>query len=217
MVPRMIIAGAGGHALEVYDALLVTHPDSSLFFFDDVRENLLSLRNRPVLKSAAEIQANFQSEFTFVLGVGTPKIRHALHGFLSGLGGRYRGILGQQTVLSDRSQCQNFDIMHFAYIGSSVAIGTASLVNVGAQVHHEAIIGKFSEISPGAIILGRATIGNFSFVGSRAVVLPNVTIGDHVVVGAGSVVTRDIPDFCKVVGVPGRDVGKIEPIDNGYK
>ncbi|WP_375586214.1 acetyltransferase [Cyclobacterium xiamenense] len=212
----MIIAGAGGHALEVYDALLVDHPESSLFFFDNIQPELRLLRNRPVLKSAAEIQARFSSRFDFVLGVGNPKIRHALHAFLSGIGGQYRGIVGQNTVLSEHSRYEDCDVLHFTYIGASVSIGTATLVNVGVQVHHEAVVGRFCEISPGAIVLGRASIGNFSLVGSGAVILPNVTIGDHVVIGTGSIVTRDIPDFSKVIGVPGRVVGKINPMGNGH-
>lgn len=212
----MIIAGAGGHALEVYDVLVSEYPDRSLFFFDNINERLRSLRNRPVLKTAAEIQANFQTQFDFVLGVGSPETRYALHDLLCSLGGKYQGLIGQNTVLSPHSQFKDCDVMHFAYVGSSVSIGKATIVNVGAQVHHDVIIGKFSEISPGAIVLGRATIGNFSFIGSGSVVLPNVKIGDHVIIGAGSVVTRDVPDFCKVVGVPGRIVDKKGPIDDGY-
>ena len=211
----MIIAGAGGHALEVYDVLVNEYPDRLLFFFDNINEKLRLLRNRPVLKSAAEIQANFETQFNFVLGVGSPETRYLLYDFLCSLGGKYRGLVGQNTVLSPDSQFTDCDIMHFAYVGASVSIGTGTLLNVGAQAHHDVIIGKFSEISPGAIVLGRATIGDFSFIGSGAIILPNVTVGDHVVIGAGSIVTRDVSDFSKVIGVPGRVVGKIDPFSNG--
>jgi acetyltransferase-like isoleucine patch superfamily enzyme len=47
-------------------------------------------------------------------------------------------------------------------------------------------------------------------LGGNVVVLPGVTIGKGVTVGAGSVVTRDVGDFCVVVGNPARVIRKIE-------
>lgn len=48
------------------------------------------------------------------------------------------------------------------------------------------------------------TLGNHVVVGTGAKVLGNIRIGDHVKIGAGSVVIRPVPDYCTVVGVPGR-------------
>jgi acetyltransferase-like isoleucine patch superfamily enzyme len=43
------------------------------------------------------------------------------------------------------------------------------------------------------------------------IVVPGVTIGRGVTVGAGSVVTKDVEDFCVVVGNPARVIKRIEP------
>ena len=48
-----------------------------------------------------------------------------------------------------------------------------------------------------------------AWLGQNVVVCPGVTIGQGAVVGANSVVTRDVPDFCVVVGAPARVVKEI--------
>ncbi|RQR49229.1 acyltransferase [Burkholderia sp. Bp9126] len=50
----------------------------------------------------------------------------------------------------------------------------------------------------------RVVIGAGSFIGFNSIILPNVVIGRHSVVGSHSVVTRDVPDYCVVVGNPAR-------------
>jgi acetyltransferase-like isoleucine patch superfamily enzyme len=55
------------------------------------------------------------------------------------------------------------------------------------------------------------TIGEDCWLGGNAIVCPGVTIGRGVTVGAGSVVTRDVEDFCVVVGSPARVIKRIEP------
>jgi len=48
------------------------------------------------------------------------------------------------------------------------------------------------------------TINDDVWIGANCVITAGVTIGKHAVVGAGSVVTKDIPEFCVVVGNPAR-------------
>ena len=95
-------------------------------------------------------------------------------------------------------------IFNHCFIGSLAVIGRGTLVNTGAQVHHEVQIGEFCEISPKAVILGDAKIGNYTRIGANATVLPKINIGNHVTIGAGSVITKDVPDNVTVVGVPGK-------------
>lgn len=50
----------------------------------------------------------------------------------------------------------------------------------------------------------RVVIGAGSFIGFNSIILPNVVIGRHSVIGSHSVVTRNVPDYCVVVGNPAR-------------
>jgi UDP-2-acetamido-3-amino-2,3-dideoxy-glucuronate N-acetyltransferase len=46
-------------------------------------------------------------------------------------------------------------------------------------------------------------------LGANATVVAGVTVGRHAFVAAGAVVVRDVPDYGRVVGVPGRHEGWI--------
>lgn len=92
-------------------------------------------------------------------------------------------------------------------IGAEVSISRHVLINRGASIGHHVRIGECASIGPGAIISGFVKIGPGAMVGAGAILLPKVKIGAFAVVAAGAVVTRDVPDFTKVAGNPGRTIG----------
>lgn len=71
--------------------------------------------------------------------------------------------------------------------------------NVDIPVIDQGIVQKNQKVS----------IGNGSYIGINSVIVGNVTIGKHCVVGANSVVTKDVPDYCVVVGSPARIIKKM--------
>ena len=75
-------------------------------------------------------------------------------------------------------------------------------------------IGKNCTVLP-MVLLGKKrpeqrqstiSIGDNVYIGTGVTILGPVNIGNNVVIGAGAVVTKDIPDGCTVVGVPGHVV-----------
>lgn len=61
-------------------------------------------------------------------------------------------------------------------------------------------------------------IGNYVEFGANVCVIGDIEIGNNVKIGAGAVVVQSIPDNSVVVGVPGRVVKKLEPLDDSkYK
>ncbi|WP_083380981.1 acyltransferase [Bacteroides ndongoniae] len=60
------------------------------------------------------------------------------------------------------------------------------------------------------IEVGTVYIGEDCKIYNNAVILPNVVIGKHVTIGANSVVTRDIPDYCVVVGIPAKIIKRYD-------
>jgi sugar O-acyltransferase (sialic acid O-acetyltransferase NeuD family) len=200
----MIIAGAGGHALELLDILESMEDGSDLFFYDDQNKNILFQKKYHIIKSKEELRLKLTEENKFLLGVGGPKARFYFYTLFSSCGGVLHSIKSKNSILSSYSTNPLADIFSRCYIGSLTKIGLGSLINTGAQIHHEVKVGDFSEISPGAILLGQCEVGNFCSIGAGAIILPNIIIGNNVIVGAGAVITENIPHDCLVVGVPGK-------------
>ena len=203
----MIVAGAGGHALEIIDILQLQGIDRILVYGENI--NSPSLLSRfTCVNSWESVENELLQNPSFSLAVGNPFHRANLYKEFIGRGGRLHSLRGLHSWISPQSQADQADILHHCYVGAEVKLGKGALINTGAQIHHESIIGDFSVINPGAILLGASQIGDFCSIGSHATVLPGVKIGNKVTVGAGAVIIRDVPDGVTVVGVPGKVVSK---------
>lgn len=200
----MIVAGAGGHALELLDILISQGMTENLYFFDGLNSISIFQDKYPVLKTMDQVRQKFLEDPRFILGTGNPKVRFKIYQDFSKIGGILFPVKGTGLVYSNFAINNDADIFNLCFIGAKTEIGKGSLINTGAQIHHEVKIGEFSEINPGAVLLGKVEVGSFCSIGANATILPKVKIGDNVIVGAGSVVTQDVPDGVTVVGVPGR-------------
>jgi sugar O-acyltransferase (sialic acid O-acetyltransferase NeuD family) len=207
----MVVAGAGGHALEVLDVLLEYSITEEVFFYDDVNPYNLIFKKYEVLKSMFEINQKTSGKFEFIIGVGSPANRKAIFEKFTGLGGIYLPLKSKTSIISAFSIGINYDAMKTCFIGPDTNIGKVCLINTGAQIHHEVELNEFSEVSPGAVVLGKVKIGANCSIGANATILPGVTIGSNVIIGSGSVVTKDVPDYSVAVGNPAKVIKTIIP------
>lgn len=199
----MIIAGAGGHASEVYNEWIKAgKPIQDIYFFDEVNLALHELFGRPVYHQLTDIS----SPQSFVPGTGNPAVRKKLYMAFIQAGHRPVNMISPTADISslDVLLGNGLNVMHQVYIGPRVSIGNGTLINVRALAHHDTSIGEFCEICPGVHISGGCTIGNEVFIGTGAVILPGITIGDGAVIGAGAVVNKNIPSGKTALGVPAR-------------
>lgn len=206
----MLVIGAGGHALEVLDVLVQDNYPHPIFFYDDINPDNTTFRGYPVLKSMEDVRRELGEKFFFVLGIGSSKARKTLYQKFTGLGGSLSSVISSKSVTPGILPQKNFDVMNLCYLGPETSIGKGTLINTGAQIHHEVIIGEFCEISPRALLLGKVRVGDNCSIGGNATILPKVKIGNNVVIGAGSVVTKDIPGNQLVIGVPGKIVKSLD-------
>lgn len=82
-------------------------------------------------------------------------------------------------------------------------------VSIFAATHEAEVQSRRDNIEYGKPVV----IGDDCWVGGNVVILPGVTIGRGVTVGAMSVVTKDVPDFCVVMGQPARVVKKVKEVE----
>lgn len=199
----MIIAGAGGHGLEVAFILKkIGIPSTDLYYFDeDPSRSQDPLVKDSLILSIEELKNKLRQDSRFVLGVGNPVHREKLFQMLSSLGGNAIG-MNCLSNLDSEKPIGYFDALPYSFIGPQTQIGLGVLVNTRAHIHHECVVGDFSEIGPGAIVLGAAKIGSKCRIGAGAILLPGVVLGDEVVVGSGAVVTKSFSQQCVLVGIP---------------
>lgn len=202
----MLLAGTGGHALELIDILLQNNPDSVLHFFNELSPQLYrdQVQRYPILRTDKELLQLFKTTPEFCAAVGSPMLRERFYNKIKALGGRATHIIASSAHISReiKELGEGSNIMHGVFISAHCRIGVNVLFNTHSSVHHGVIVGDHCEISPGARILGNAIIGNKVSIGSNAVILPGIELGDEVVVGAGAVVTKNVPQGKMVKGVP---------------
>lgn len=201
---KMVIVGAGGHALEVFDELICLDSElksQEIICYDKDFSKLSFKGNIRVFHTEDELRRDVSGSFLFCLGIGNSQIRKKMINFLEEIGGTYFPIRSKNSIVSDSSY-GSYDALNQSFIGPEVKIGLGSLINVGAKIHHEVSLGDFVEIGPGALILGNATIGDFTQIGAGAIILPGVQVGENCKIGAGSVVTRTIENGKTAFGVP---------------
>ncbi len=93
---------------------------------------------------------------------------------------------------------------------TNIEMGAFPLINLHCSIGHDCKIGNFCSLMPGVRLSGGVQLEDGVYIGSNTVVLPNIKIGAHAVIGAGSVVTRDISAGKTYVGVPAKEISKMD-------
>lgn len=216
-IRRVVIWGAGGHALAVADAVRRRGWYDLIGFLDDVSPE----RRGEEFAASVILGGREQIPLLCELGVGSvlvavgdneDRVRLAADACLAGFAlasvchpaaSTPQGfMMGGGTV-----------IMPGAIIQPGTSIGENVIINTGATVDHGCAIDDGVHIAPGAHLGGNVKVYRGAFVGMGAVVVPGVTIDPGAVVGAGSVVLADVPHSTVVYGNPARVIRTVRPGD----
>jgi sugar O-acyltransferase (sialic acid O-acetyltransferase NeuD family) len=203
---KVIVIGAGGHALVVIDALI--HPDgrqSDLtvtgIFDDDPSLKGESVGGVPVLGSISDARA-FPHDAVIIAIGNNLRRQEVFRTFRKAGSDLVNAVHPSAVIAGDVQTGKGVAILAGAVVNPASVIGDNVILNTGCSIDHHNKIGDHSHVAPGARLGGSCSIGEGVLVGIGATVLPGTSIGEGAVVGAGAVVIRDVDPGTTVVGNP---------------
>ncbi len=203
-----VVWGAGGHALQVTDAIREEGRFSIIGYLDDVNPGRQGTMfcGAPVLGGAERLlDLRVQGISHLIVAVGDCLARLRLADRAREAGWSLLTAVHPTAVVGpDVTIGAGTVVTEGAIISPAAVIGENVIVNTSASVGHESHIGDGVHLGPGVHLGGRVAIAHGTWVGIGAVITNQVRIGAKSIIGAGSVVLRDIPDGVVAYGVPAR-------------
>lgn len=100
--------------------------------------------------------------------------------------------------------------VHIISEGQILKIGDDTTISANAFISN--VDHDYSDINKSvmdqSLIRKHTEIGEGCFIGFGAVILPGTKLGKHCVVGSNAVIKGEFPDYCVIVGAPGKIVKK---------
>jgi sugar O-acyltransferase (sialic acid O-acetyltransferase NeuD family) len=141
----------------------------------------------------------------FVLAIGSPRSKRAIHAKLSVRGGSFPKMIHPGATIVRTARLEEGVIFCPGTLaGADTRIARFVTFNGSSGIGHDSSVGEFSTLSSNVDVTGNVTIGADVSVGSNASFLPKVKVGDGATVGAGSVVYRSVPAGATVYAAPAK-------------
>ena len=211
---RCIILGCGGHGRVVLDILIDAGQYDVIGFVDSNpamigrRMDGVEVLGRP--DDLPDIRDRLDVRHAIV-AVGYNGARRALAQRLDSLGFELINAIHPSTNLARNVTLgRNIVIAAGTLVCAHSQIGDSVILNTGCIVDHETLIGTATHVCPGARLAGRVTIESGAFVGIGSTIIQGIRVGCESVVGAGAVVISDVAPMSTVVGVPAKEIKRVE-------
>jgi sugar O-acyltransferase (sialic acid O-acetyltransferase NeuD family) len=199
----LVIIGAGGHAMVVYDAVR----RAGGFSHVEVRDDNPRLHGQRFMDTTIVAPTGPAEALPLHAHVAIGDNRHRLNWCvrLADHGRLPQCVVHPSAVVSREARLGGgVFAAALCVIAPEAEIGVGCIVNHGAIVDHGCKLGASVHVAPRATLGGCVTVGEGALIGAGAVILPGLSIGDWACVGAGAVVTVSVAAGETVVGIPAK-------------
>jgi len=125
---------------------------------------------------------------------------------------RENAVVGENCIIS-KNVYIDFDVK----IGNGVKLQNNVNVYHGVEIEDDVFVGPSAtftnDMYPRAFIndfeLYKTLVKKGASIGANCTIVCGITIGEYAMIGSGSVVTKDVGDYCLVVGNPARVIGVV--------
>jgi len=211
---KIVIWGAGGHAVVVANIVELQGMFEVIGFLDDVNPERKGqiFCGKPILGGQEQLAKLSGIEVNHIaLGIGNCAARLSI-GDITGKSGYSLPSLVHPSavVASNITIGAGTIIIAGVVLDPTCHIGSLCIVNNNATISHHCVIGDGVHIGPGVNLAGNVKVGRGSWIGIGTNVVENIQIGNGSYVGAGSVVVKNIPDGVLAYGNPARVIKPIK-------
>lgn len=200
---KLLIVGAGGHAISVADAAREAGFQVVGFSVTEETPDKATMLGLPVIRGLPRGAQDGQLQFTVAIGDNWVRSR-VWQELRDSLGSTISpSIVHPRAIVSaSASLAAGCVVLQGAIVGAMADVGFGCIINSAAVIDHEAKMGDFSSVGPGAILGGRVQVGTRAAIGIGATVKHGITVGSDSVVGAASYVHEHVDARTIVFGSP---------------
>lgn len=201
---KLIIIGASGHGKVISD-IAKLNGYSDIVFLDD-NPAITSCGDYPVVGKTALVET---LEGDVVVGIGNAQIRKRIQEVIP----EYRvvsqihpnAVIGSHVAIG-----RGTVVMAGAVINYGSIIGKGCIINTCASLDHDCVLGNYVHVAVGSHLCGTVSIGDNTWVGAGSTVSNNMSIIADCVIGAGAVVVKSISEAGVYVGVPAKQLRRLD-------
>lgn len=202
---RIIIIGAGGHAISVANVALSAGYIISYFIDENITETrLLGIK---IIKSISLLSDYLNYNYT--IAIGDNSIRQKVYSKLSE---EYNGMYFP-TLIHKSAVASNFTsieegtvIMPNATVGPNSKVGKFCIINTNASIDHDSQMLDFSSLAPHAVVGGNVKIGLRTAISIGSVVKHKIEIGNDSILGGGAYLNKNLDSNKVAYGNPAREI-----------
>jgi sugar O-acyltransferase (sialic acid O-acetyltransferase NeuD family) len=194
---KVVLIGAGGHAKACLEVIELTGEFSVAEIVGQVPEVGLSLFNREIRHTDADL-ALLRNKYDYAfIGIGqihNPEPRMEMYSKLLNLGFQLPSIISKHAIVSNSAKVgAGSIIMSGAILNADCTVGKNVIVNSTTLIEHDVVVGDDCHVSTRVTINGSSRIGQGTFLGSGTVIRNGIEIGEKSFVEMGSVITESLP------------------------